>query len=120
MLKGEALARAYQEADVFVLPTVEEGLALVLGEALSFGLPVVTTDQSGGADLFTDDREGFLVPVRSPGAIAEKLQLLADDPAARARMSEAARARARSLRGWEETGEKLIETLSALAAFSHR
>lgn len=114
VLKGNELARAYQQASVFVLPTVEEGLALVLGEALSHGVPVVATDHSGGADLFSDGREGFLVPIRAPGAIAEKLQLLADEPETRARMSTSARARAQALQGWEETGNHLVQTLSAL------
>jgi glycosyltransferase involved in cell wall biosynthesis len=115
VLKGEALAQAYREASVFVLPTVEEGLALVLGEALSFGLPVIATNHSGAEDLFESGREGFIVPIRDPNAIAEKLQHLADDPALRQRMSAAAREKARTLRGWESTGQKLVETLSALA-----
>jgi glycosyltransferase involved in cell wall biosynthesis len=114
VLKGEALARAYLQASVFVLPTVEEGLALVLGEALSFGAPVIATDQSGAADLFEPGREGFIVPIRDPGAIAEKLQQLADDPALREQMSAAARERARTLGGWESAGQKLVETLTGL------
>jgi starch synthase len=115
VLKGEALAQAYREASVFVLPTVEEGLALVLGEALSFGVPVIATDNSGAADLFESGREGFIVPIRDPAAITEKLQNLADDPALRERMSEAARGRAQTLQGWQSAGEKLVETLTNLA-----
>ncbi len=114
VLKGDDLARAYREADVFVLPTVEEGLALVLGEALSFGVPVIATVNSGGADLFRDGVEGFLVPIRAPEAITEKLQQLADEPGLRARMSLAGRARAQNLQGWESTGKLLVETLAGL------
>ena len=54
VLKGAELARAYREASVFVLPTLEEGLALVLGESLAHGTPVIATVNSGGADLFRD------------------------------------------------------------------
>ena len=114
VLKGEELARVYREADVFVLPSVEEGLALVLGEALSYGLPVIATENSGGADLFTDGKEGFLVPIRAPEAIAEKLELLAGDPDRRQLMAEAALSRARALDGWESTGQKLVATLQGL------
>jgi starch synthase len=114
ILKGEELARAYREASVFVLPTIEEGLALVMGEALSFGVPVIATTNSGGADLFHEGEEGFLVPIRSPEAIAEKLQLLADDPALRKKMSAAALSLARSRQGWECTGKKLVAALSTL------
>jgi alpha-maltose-1-phosphate synthase len=115
VLKGDDLIRAYQSSSVFVLPTVEEGLAHVLGEALSFGLPVVTTVNSGGADLFQDGKEGFLVPIRSPDILAEKMQLLADDPAYRDRMSGAARARAKLLGGWDESGRLLVEALASIA-----
>jgi starch synthase len=114
VLKGEALARAYREASVFVLPTVEEGLALVIGEALSFGLPVVTTVNGGGVDLFQDGQEGYLVPIRSVEAIAEKMQLLADDPNLRQQMATAARARAENLHGWETAGKQLVETLRSI------
>jgi glycosyltransferase involved in cell wall biosynthesis len=113
VLKGDDLARAYREASVFVLPTVEEGLALVLGEALSHGTPVIATVNSGGADLFRDGEEGFLTPIRDPGAIADKMQLLADDPARRERMSQAALARMRALGGWERTDQLLVETLKS-------
>jgi glycosyltransferase involved in cell wall biosynthesis len=114
VLKGEELARAYLDAGIFVLPTIEEGLALVIGEALSFGLPVITTVNSGGADLFQDGREGFLVPIRSSGALAEKMQQLADDPALRLQMAGAARARASELNGWETAGAKLIDALQRM------
>jgi starch synthase len=114
VLKGDELARSYRNASVFVLPTVEEGLALVLGEALSFGVPVIATDQSGGADLFSNGQEGFLVPIRTPKAIAEKLQWLADEPDLRAKMSAAAQARAQTLQGWTEAGNRLVTTLAGL------
>jgi starch synthase len=120
VLKGEALAQAYRDASVFVLPTVEEGLALVIGEALSFGLPVVTTVHSGGADLFQDGREGYLVPIRSAEALAEKMQLLANDPNLRRQMSDAARARAENLNGWETAGKKLVETLQSITKKASR
>lgn len=111
VLKGDALASAYQSATVFVLPSVEEGLGLVAGEALSFGLPVIATVNTGAMDLFSEGVEGFHVPVRDPAAIAEKLQMLADDPELLARMSAAACEKIRSVAGWEETGRKLVKTL---------
>ena len=114
VLKGEQLARAYREATVFVLPSVEEGLALVLGEALASGTPVIATNHTGASDLFTPGREGFIVPIRDPDAIRERLQHLADDPALRERMAHAAQEKARTLQGWEGAGRKLVATLSHL------
>jgi glycosyltransferase involved in cell wall biosynthesis len=120
VLKGEALAEAYRSSTVFVLPTVEDGLGLVLGEALSFGLPVVTTAHSGGANLFDNGSEGFIVPIRSAPAIAEKLQQLADDPALLHRMSAAARARAQALGGWDTAGHALVEALTRISKLPPR
>jgi glycosyltransferase involved in cell wall biosynthesis len=116
VLKGEDLARAYAGAAVLVLPTLEEGLALVLGEALAQGTPVIATVNSGGADLFRDGEEGFLVPVCDPAALADRMQRLADDPALRERLSQAARARMRELGGWERTDALLVEAVRAMAA----
>ena len=111
VLKGEALAAAYQSATVFVLPSIEEGLGLVSGEALSFGLPVVATVNTGATDLFDDGVEGFHVPIRDPAAIAEKLQMLADDPELLARMSAAALERTQSISNWDQTARKLVDKL---------
>ncbi len=120
VLKGDELARAYAEAAVLVLPTLEEGLALVLGEAMAHGTPVIATVNSGGADLFRDDDEGFLVPIRDPAALAERMQQLADDPARRAQMSQAALARMRTLGGWERTDALLLESVQSMVAAGHR
>jgi glycosyltransferase involved in cell wall biosynthesis len=114
VLKGEDLMRAYRSASVFVLPTLEDGFGLVMGEALSFGLPVLATVNSGAKDLFDDGVEGFHLPIREPAAIREKLQTLADDPARAIRMSVAAKERVRRLWGWDEVGRKLVETLQVI------
>jgi glycosyltransferase involved in cell wall biosynthesis len=111
VLKGEALAEAYRSATAFVLPSIEEGLGLVSGEALSFGLPVIATVNTGGTDLFDEGVEGFHVPIRDPAAIAEKLQMLADDPGLLARMSAAAFARTQSIASHEQTARNLVENL---------
>lgn len=111
ILKGEDLSRAYRDCHVFVLPTLEDGFGLVLGEALAHGLPVISTVNSGVADLFVDGSMGYYVPIRSPEAIAEKLQLWADDPNLLATMSARAVARDNGLRSWESTGQTLMEML---------
>jgi starch synthase len=120
VLKGEALAQAYQSSTVFVLPTIEDGLGLVLGEALSYGLPVIATDHSGGTDLFRDGEEGFIVPIRASAAIGNRLQGLADDRSLRERMAAAAQARAQSLGGWATTGKLLVATLAEMARLPQR
>jgi len=81
----------FQWADVFLLPSLCEGMATVLIEALSSGLPVIATENSGLE--INDGVDGFLVPIRSPAAIAERLEKLASDPALLLEMTRNARKR---------------------------
>jgi glycosyltransferase involved in cell wall biosynthesis len=114
VLKGDELAKAYRSADVFCLPSIEEGLALVLGEALSFGLPIIATVNSGATDIITDGREGFVVPIQDGDNIMNKLQLLAEDLPAYQRMKAYASEKALSLNGWDATGRLLVESMHAI------
>jgi len=99
---------------VLVLPSIEEGLALVQAEAMACGCPVIATDHTGAEDLFEDGTEGFIVPIRHADAIAARLQQLADDPDLRARMSEACIARVRRLGGWHEYGSRALAAYESL------
>ncbi|MGP8258800.1 MAG: glycosyltransferase family 4 protein [Acidobacteriaceae bacterium] len=108
------LARRISRSHVLALPSVEEGLALVLGQAMACGCPVVATAATGAEDLFTDGIEGFIIPPRDPIALADRLQLLADDPALRERMSAAALARVRNLGGWDHYGDQWDALLHSL------
>jgi glycosyltransferase involved in cell wall biosynthesis len=111
------LARRMSRSHVLALPSVEEGLALVQGQALACGCPVLATAATGAEDLFTDGIEGFIVPGRDPAALAARLQQLADDPALRARLSAAALARVHHLGGWDRYGDQwdaLIHSLTGI------
>jgi len=109
------LAARMSRSHVLALPSVEEGLALVQGQAMACGCPVVATAATGAEDLFSDGVEGFIVPGRDSDALAEQLQQLADDPALQARMSAAALARVKALGGWDQYGDRwdrLLHTLT--------
>jgi glycosyltransferase involved in cell wall biosynthesis len=62
-----------RSCDVFCLPSLFEGRALVMQEAMSQGLPLVITPNTGGEDLIVEGETGFLVPIRAPEQIADKL-----------------------------------------------
>lgn len=103
----DAIAAQHSWADVLLLPSLCEGSATVVYEALQAGLPVVCTHNTGS--IVRDGVEGFIVPIRDARAIADRLERLRD-PKIRAEMSEAARAR--SIFGGEEAyGERLVEAL---------
>jgi len=113
-LPQSELAKRMSTSHVMVLPCIEEGLALVQGQALACGCPLISSLHAGGEDLFTDGVEGFLVPIRSAESIAQRLQQLADDSLLRQRMSEAALQRVKSIGGWQQYGEAYIQMLKEL------
>lgn len=80
--------------DIFVLGSAHEGLPVAIMEAMAAGLPVVATDVGGVSQAVEDGVTGRLVPPSDPVALADALVGLADDPAERARMRDAALARA--------------------------
>jgi glycosyltransferase involved in cell wall biosynthesis len=78
--------RVMRSCDVFVLPALVEGRALVQLEALASGLPLIVTANTGGDDLVEEGRTGFTIPIRSPEAIAAQLAWFADHREALAEM----------------------------------
>jgi glycosyltransferase involved in cell wall biosynthesis len=83
----------YAAADVFCLPSLAEGVPVVLMEAMATGLPVVTTRIMGIPELVEDGSAGLLVPPGRPDELAAALERLARDPAGRAAMGRAGRAK---------------------------
>ena len=67
------LAERLRSADIFVLPSLEDGFARTVAEALACGLPVITTPNTGACDLIQPRVNGTIVPIRDPGAITEAM-----------------------------------------------
>lgn len=75
----EELKEYYRAADIFVLPTREDMWGLVINEAIANGLPVITTEKCvAGHELIEEGKNGFLVPVDDPSAIAEAIRKVVD------------------------------------------
>ncbi len=72
-MSQEELLSVYQTHDVLVLPSLEEGIANVVLEAMAVGLPVVSTDCGGMAEVVKNKETGWLVPTRNPEAIANAI-----------------------------------------------
>ena len=100
---------AYRAADILVFPSLSDGFGMVVAEAMAHGLPVITTDQAGAADLVTADN-GRIVPAANPQAIAEVLQWCLDNRdrlfAMRFHALETARRRQ-----WQDFRRDLIDAL---------
>jgi len=105
------VAALLRGADLFVLPSHREGMPRSIIEAMMTGLPVVATRIRGAREQVVDGETGFLVPVREPKALAEALSRLAADPALRARLGAAGRARALDLYDEAKVIARQIEAL---------
>lgn len=101
------LLREMARHDVLVLPSLHEGFGLVISEAMAQGLVVIATPHTAAPDLIDDGVDGFIVPIRSAEAIAEKLELLARDPARLHEMKQAARRKAQA-HSWEAYRRSLV------------
>lgn len=90
---GEEKNNAFAEADIFAFPTyyLNECFPLVLLEAMSYSLSVVSTFEGGIPDIIENGVTGFLVPQRNVAALAAKLELLIQNPELRRQMGAAGR-----------------------------
>ena len=103
-----------RSCDVFCLPSIVEGRALVMQEAMSQGLPLLITPNTGGEDLVEEGRTGFLVPIRSPEAIAEKLTWFLNNREAIPEMGYLAQQQAARYT-WESYGSQVFAGLTELS-----
>jgi glycosyltransferase involved in cell wall biosynthesis len=100
------------EADVLVHPSLSEGCALVVLEALANGLPVIVTPNSGTLDFVRDGQEGFVIPICDAQAIADRIQQLDADRELLSRMSLQAQRTAKT-NSWENYREKWADVIKA-------
>lgn len=107
-----ALAAMYRASDVFVFPTLIEGMPLVVLEAMACGLPVIVT-ANGPADIVRDGIDGFVIPERDDDAVCECLERLHRQPELRVEMGRQAALRAREY-SWGSYTTQVRRVLSEL------
>lgn len=113
-VSDEKLAELYRRASLFVLPSDEEGLGIVILEAMASGLPVVST-RCGGPETAVDEGEtGYLTPVGDADALAQAMAGLLKDSMLRERMGQAGRLRAENRFSMETAGEAYLEKYDEL------
>jgi len=108
LLPADGVRQAMQKARAFVLPSVEEGLGVVLLEALACGTPIVASRVGGIPEAVTADA-GRLVPPADPAALAGGLIELLRDEAGWLEMSRNARRRAEDVYDWSKIAARLID-----------
>ncbi len=89
----DTIREHYRRADAFCLPSLGEGIPVVLMEALSTGLPAIASNTMGIPELIEDGVTGLLVPAGRPDELADAVERLAADRALGRRLGEAGRRR---------------------------
>jgi phosphatidyl-myo-inositol dimannoside synthase len=107
-------------ADVFFFPSAMEGFGLSVVEAMSSGVPVVASDRGSIPELVTEGEVGFACDPGRPALMGERLVTLLADPALRARMGGAARARVERLFRWERCVDGTRRAYEAAIEAWHR
>jgi len=112
---GEEKQKAFRRADIFVHPTFNDCLPLVLLEAMQNSLPIVSTPEGAISDVIEDGISGFLVPQRDAPALAEKLEVLIKEPDLRHKMGSAGRVKYDSQFTLERFERRMVEILNQVA-----
>lgn len=116
----DGLKGLMSRSHVMVLPSIEDGFGMVIGEAMACGCPVITSENCGGRELIDDSLEGFIVPVRDSAAITERLERLAQDPSLRETMGAHSLARVTRIGGWDTYGRDFVAVLESLTTAGAR
>jgi len=113
LLKGvypqSELYEVYSCGSVFVMPSIQEGLAMVQIQAMACELPLICTTNTGGSDIITEGVEGFVVPIREVEALKSKMLYLFNNQDLAKSMGKAARNRVLKGLTWDDYGCRTIE-----------
>lgn len=112
----EELPDLYRSVDIFVWPSHREGFGLPPMEAMACGIPVVGTDAGAMPDYMKDGVTGFIVPIKQPKQLAEKLIILIKDKVRRQKMGAAA---AQAMQSWD-WGRQTAKLENYLLSLAHR
>lgn len=107
-MKHDKLSRIYCDSQIFVLPSLNEGMSNTMLEALASGLPIIATDTGGTKELVKDGENGFIVRMKDDHDIAEKIERLINDRELCREMSKKSRERAEEL-SWKSVAERYRE-----------
>jgi starch synthase len=108
MVPRAEVKRYLSTAHALVLPSIEEGLALVQAQAMACGCPIIATPNTGSETLFDNGKEGLIVEARNATALTEAFTMMAGDQDFRKKMSMACLERVKALGGWKTYAENMV------------
>ncbi|MFA5075524.1 MAG: glycosyltransferase family 4 protein, partial [Candidatus Babeliales bacterium] len=107
------LKKLYQGSDLFVLPSIEDGFGMVIGEAMACGLPVICSDNTAASDLIEDKVHGFIVPAGSADILAEKILYIYQNREHAQFMGQLAKEHVQKF-SWDNYGENIFKTYKSI------
>jgi len=112
IVPAKDMQQVYAEYDIFVFPSLMEGLPSVILESMAAGMAVITTETCGMADVVEDGFNGLLIPPANAEAIEDAILRLAQSPLLRQQLGQAAQESMKRLT-WEKSAEKLEKVFEA-------
>lgn len=110
-LERDQLPAVYGEADIFVLPSRDEGMPNAMLEAMAAGLPVIGSKVAGLSEVVIDGETGFLVPPEDADALAHALRVAIEDRDQTFKLGQAARARVVERFSWDRAADSYMALL---------
>ena len=108
------LNKYYTQSSVFVLCSIEDGMGMVISQAMACGLPVICTTNTAGEDLIENGKEGFVIPIRDIEAIKEKILWMHEHQEAARAMGIAARNKISTGLSWDDYGNRYYENIQKI------
>jgi glycosyltransferase involved in cell wall biosynthesis len=104
----------YKEMDLFVLNSLQDGFGMVILQAMSTGLAVIGTTNTGTPDVVKDNEQGFIIPINSDEILAEKIRFCYENREKCLEMGQNARKKVEKGFTWEDYGNRYVEYLKKL------
>ena len=111
--KQENLKYFYNNSDIFVLYSLEEGLSMVQAQAMACGLPIICSENTGGSEIVDHGINGYVIPIKNIEILKNKIQEFYNDKSKLKNFSLNALKKTKEL-SWENYGKKLINTYRSI------
>ena len=112
--KQELLRNFYNDSDLFILCSIEEGLAMVQAQAMACGLPVICTTNTGGSEIVDENINGYIIPIKDTQSLKDRIKKLYNDRRKLKQMSKSAYKKANNELSWEKYGDRMLNTYRGL------
>ena len=110
-IKNSELSQYYSNANIFVLPSIEDGFGYVLTEALACGCPVIATTNTGASSIFKDGKAGFIIKPGSQKEILNSIKKIYRNKKLQKKMSQNAINIVKKIGGWNDYGKRIFSKL---------